>query len=701
MKQTIFMITVTLMAGMLGCKESNKESNPLLGEFTAIHQTPPFDKIKTEHYLPAVKVGIAEAKKEIDAIINNSEKPTFQNSVVALAESGEQLGKVLNIFYNINEAETSPEMQAVAKEISPIVTEHSNDISLNEQLFARIKEVYANRNELNLNAEETMLLEKSYKGFVRGGVNLAPEMRDKFREVNKDLSKLGLQFNENELAETNDFILHITDKKELAGLPESALEMAAMEAKEREKEGWVFTLQFPSYLPIIQFADNRSVREKMYRAFVSRCNKNNSHNNSDIVKQIVEKRLEKARMLGFDSYADYVLTERMAEDKDRVASFLDELFNAGHKTALNEKREVENYARQLGFKGTLQRWDWTYYSEKLRKEKYAIDDEMTKPYFELSKVRDGIFDLTTRLYGITYKQNTEIPVYHPDVKAYEVFDESGKLLSVLYLDFHPRQTKSSGAWMTSFREQSKKDGVDHRPFVSVVCNFTKPTETKPSLLTFNEVETFLHEFGHALHGMLSDVTYENLSGTAVYRDFVELPSQIMENWAIEKEWLDTFAVHYQTGEKIPQSLIEKLKSVANYQSGYMNDRQVSFATLDMAWHSIEEPLTTEVVTFNNLALDKFEIFPVVEGACMSTSFGHLFAGGYAAGYYGYKWAEVLDADAYSVFQKNGIFDKETAKRFRENIISKGGTEHPMKLYVDFRGQEPTIDALLKRSGLDK
>lgn len=699
MKQTIFMITVALMAGLSGCNENGTEKNPLLEEFKTVHQTPPFDKIKTEHYLPAVKVGIAEAKKEIDAIVNNPEKPTFENSVVALAQSGEQLGKVLNIFFNLNEAETSPEMQAVAKEISPLVTEHSNDISLNEKLFARIKEVYAQRNDLNLTLEQNMLLEKSYNGFVRGGVNLAPELRERFRELNKDLSKLSLQYNENELAETNDFTLHITDEKELSGLPESTLEMAALEAKERKMEGWVFTLHYPSYGPLLQFADNRQIREKMYKALVSRCNRNNQHDNKSIVKQIAEKRLEKARMLGFDTYADYVLVERMAENKEKVTKFLDDLFIAGHNTALKEKKEVEKYAKQLGFNGTMQRWDWSYYSEKLRKEQYAIDDEMTKPYFELSKVRDGIFDLTTRLYGITYKANPEIPVYHPDVTAYEVFDNDGKLLSILYMDFHPRQTKSSGAWMTSFREQSKSNNVDNRPFVSIVCNFTKPTETKPSLLTFNEVETFLHEFGHALHGMLSNVTYEGLAGTSVYRDFVELPSQIMENWATEKEWLDTFAIHYKTGEKIPESLIAKIKSVSNFQSGYMNDRQVSFATLDMAWHTIKEPIATDVETFNNLAMDKFEIFPIVEGACMSTSFGHLFAGGYAAGYYGYKWAEVLDADAYSVFQKNGIFDKETAKRFRDNVLSQGGTQHPMKLYVAFRGQEPTIDALLERSGL--
>jgi peptidyl-dipeptidase Dcp len=693
------MITISLLAGLSACKEQPAANNPLLEDFTGIHQTPPFDKISVEHYVPAVKTAISEAKKEIDAIVYNSGKPTFENTVLALEESGKRLGIVLNVFYNLNEAETSPEMQAVAKEISPLVTEHSNDVSLNEKLFARIKEVYEQREKLTITNEQRTLLVKSYKGFVRNGANLAPELRDRFREVNKELSKLSLQYNENDLAETNDFTLHITDKKQLAGIPEGILEMAAYEAKEQNKEGWVFSLQYPSFVPFMQYADSRQLREKMYKAFVSRSNRNNDHDNKEIVKSIVEKRLERARMLGYDTYADYVLEERMAENVVRVNALLNQIHESSHKMARKEKHEVEDFARKLGFKGTFQRWDWSYYSEKRKMHLHSIDDEVTKPYFELSKVQQGIFDLTNRLFGLSYKYNPDIAVYHPDVKAYEVSDASGRFLSVLYLDFHPRSTKRSGAWMTSFREQQIRNDQNVRPLISLVCNFTKPTDTKPSLLTFNEVKTFLHEFGHALHGMLSDVTYESLSGTSVYRDFVELPSQILENWATEKEWLDTFAVHYQTGEKIPSSLIEKLKAADNFLTGYMNDRQVSFASLDMAWHTIKEPLNTDVETFNNLAMGKFELFPAVEGACMSTSFSHIFAGGYGAGYYGYKWAEVLDADAYALFQKNGIFDSETAKLFRDNVLSKGGSEHPMKLYVAFRGQEPTIEAFLKRSGL--
>jgi len=693
------MLGIAVFAALSGCQQKIDENNPLLKEFTGIHQTPNFQEIKVEHYLPAVKIAIEEGKREIDAIVNNSEPPTFENTILALEYSGKKLGQILNLFFNLNEAETSPEMQATAREISPLVTEYSNDISLNEKLFERIKAVYAQRDTLNLDDEDRMLLEKSYKGFVRNGANLAPELRSEFKELNKDLAKLSLQFNENELAETNDFMLHITNQDDLAGLPESVVEMGAQEAKERNLEGWVFTLQYPSYLPFMQYSDKRELREKMYKAFVSRANRGNEHDNKEIVKQIVEKRLQRARMLGYTTYADYVLEERMAESVSRVQSFLDQLFEAGHKFALKEKKELEAYAKKLGFNETMQRWDWSYYSEKLKKEKYSIDNEMIKPYFELSRVQEGVFSLTNRLYGLKFIENPNISVYHPDVKAYEVFDENDRFMAVLYLDFHPRASKSSGAWMTSFREQYKYKGNDIRPLISIVCNFTKPTDTKPSLLTFDEVKTFLHEFGHALHGMLSDVKYESLAGTSVYRDFVELPSQIMENWAVEKEWLDSFARHYQTGEPIPAEFIDKLKALDNFQAGYMSDRQVSFAALDLAWHTIKEPLKTDVETFTTKAMEKFEMFPDVDGSCMSTTFGHLFAGGYAAGYYGYKWAEVLDADAFSVFQQNGIFDKNTASRFRKSILSKGGTQHPMKLYVAFRGQEPTIDALLQRSGL--
>ncbi len=693
------MLNISLLVSITACTNQNPDNNPLLDKFTGIHETPPFSKIKVEHYVPAVKVAISQAKKEIDAIVNNPDSPTFENSVVALEESGQLLSKILGIFFNLNEAETSSEMQAVAQEISPLITEHSNDINLNEKLFKRIKFVYDNRENFSLSDEQKTLLTKSYKDFVRNGANLAPELRTRFREINKELSKLSLQYNENVLAETNAFILHITDKTQLLGLPESIIDASAFEAKERNLDGWVFSLQLPSFYPFMQYADNRQLREQMYKAYVSRCNHNNEHDNKKIVEDIVNKRLERSRMLGYNSYADYVLEERMAENSATVISFLDEIFESSHPIAKKEKQELEKFARSIGFKGELQRWDWTYYSEKMKMHLHNIDDETTKQYFELSKTKEGVFSLANKLYGLSFKYNPDIEVYHHDVKAYEVTDENGRFMAVLYLDFHPRSSKSNGAWMTSFREQSVRNGKEIRPLVSIVCNFTKPTDSTPSLLTFNEVKTFLHEFGHALHGILADVTYESLSGTSVYRDFVELPSQLLENWAIEKEWLDLFAVHNKTSKRISADLIEKLVAADNFMTGHKNDIQLSYATLDMAWHSLTNRLNDDVASFNNKAMSKFELFPPIENACMSTSFEHLFSGGYAAGYYGYKWAEVLDADAFDMFKQNGIFDKETAQRFRNNILSKGGSEHPMKLYKKFRGQEPTIKAFINRSGL--
>lgn len=700
MKLQIIMLSISILATITACTQKPQDdNNPLLSDFKGVYETPPFEEIKTEHYLPAFKVAIAEGMSEIDKIVNDPSEPTFDNTIVALEEAGSLFTCVSSIFSNLNTANTSPEMQAAAREISPLVTEYTNDINLNEKLFERVKSVYDRREQLQLNNEQTMLLVKTYKKFVRNGANLAPDKRERFREINKELSELSLIFNENEIAEINDFILHITNKEDLAGLPESVIEMAEYEAKERKLDGWVFSLHIPSYLPFMQYADNRPLREKLYKAYVMRCNRDNKHDNKKIVAKIVNKRLERAQMLGYKSYADYVLEERMAQSAGNVDSFLDKIFRASHTKAKDEMVEVQNFAKTLGFSDVIQRWDWLYYSEKLKKHLHNIDDEMIKPYFELSRTQQGIFDLANRLYGINFKYNPQISVYHPDVKAYEVTDSDGRFLAVLYLDFHPRQSKSSGAWMTSFREQSVRKGKNIRPLVSIVCNFSKPTDAKPSLLTFSEVQTFLHEFGHAMHGILSDVTYESLSGTSVYRDFVELPSQLMENWAVEKEWLDLFAVHNETGEKIPATLIEKIEAVEDFQSGYLTDRQLSFATLDMAWHTLTKPLNTDVVSFTNEAMSKFELFPLVQGACMSTSFGHLFSGGYAAGYYGYKWSEVLDADAFSVFKRNGIFDTATAMSLRDNILSKGGSAHPMELYVKFRGQEPTIDAFLSRSGL--
>lgn len=691
----------TIILFCTACSTSPKTENPLLSEFDTPHKTPPFDKIKVEHYEPAFVKAIEVGKKDIDAIVNSKEKPTFDNTIIALDNSGELLERVAGIFFNMNEANTNKEMQTVAQKVSPMLSEYSSYVNLNEKLFEKVKQVYADKEKLQLSTEQKTLLEDTYKGFVRGGALLEGEKKERYKEIVKELSIATLTFGENELKETNAFELLITDKKELAGLPESVLEMAALEAKRKDKEGWLFTLQYPSYGPILKYADNRDLREKIYKANSSKGFKKNENNNCELIKKITSLRLEKANLLGYKSHADYVLEERMAKSADNVNKFLTDLLNASHKYAKKEIETVSNFAYKMNFKGTIERWDFGYYAEKFKQAKYKLDDEMIKPYFQLEKVQEGIFNLTNRLYGIKFEEVNNIPKYHEDVKTFEVYDKDGSFLSVLYMDFFPRESKSSGAWMTSFRQQKIVNGKDIRPLISVVTNFNKPTDTKPSLLTMAEVTTFLHEFGHALHGILTKCTYSSVSGTSVYRDFVELPSQIMENWAMEKEWLDTWAVHYLTGEKMPAELIQKIKNAENYLAAYTNDRQISFAMTDMAWHSITKPIKTSVIDFEKKALAPTELFPAIEGCCFSTAFGHIFSGGYAAGYYGYKWAEVLDADAFSVFKKNGIFNQEIAESFRKNILEKGGSQHPMELYIKFRGQEPTNDALIKRMGLKK
>lgn len=687
-----------LILWTVSCGKQNAE-NPLSGSFTHPHETPPFDKIKTEHYEPAFKEAIAEARKDIQTIVDNPEAPGFSNTIEALDQAGERLNAISSIFFNLNSACTNEEMQQIAQRVSPLLTEYGNSVSMNPELFARVKAVYETRNQLELTPEQQTLLEDTWKSFVKGGANLEGEARKRFEAITMELSQLGLKFDENTLAETNHFILHITDEKELSGLPQSALETAALTAKEKGLEGWVFTLHAPSYIPFLKYADNRALREKMYRAYSSRGNRENANDNKEIIRKMVTLRLEKAKLLGYHTYADYVLSDRMASSPQEVTSFLDQLLTASHRHALAEKQEVEDFARRKGFTGELQRWDWAYYSNQLKQEKYALDDEMLKPYFQLENVQKGVFGLAGKLYGLTFKEVVNIPKYHEDVKTFEVYDRDGSFLAVLYTDFFPRESKGGGAWMTEFRGQHQKDGKDIRPLVSIVMNFTKPTDQKPSLLTFDEVTTFLHEFGHSLHGMLSRCTYNSTGGTNVYRDFVELPSQIMENWALEKEWLDTWAVHYETGEKIPQEYIDRIRQAANFQSGYQSDRQLSFGMVDMAWHSLTEPFTGSVQAFEQQAMAPTETFPAVDSSCFSTGFGHIFGGGYAAGYYSYKWAEVLDADAFSVFSEKGIFDPETAASFRKNILEKGGSEHPMTLYKRFRGHEPTVDALLERSGL--
>lgn len=696
MKSTL--CTTALILLLASCEEKT-EKNPLLESFNTPHETPPFDRIKTGDYETAFGQAISEARKDIQTIIENPATPDFENTIVALDRAGEKLNTVSSVFFNLNSACTNEEMQQIAQKVSPKLTEYSNSIYMNRSLFDRVRVVYDQKEQLSLSPEQQTLLEDTWKAFVKGGANLEGTAKERFQEITIELSKLGLKFDENLLAETNDFMLHITDAKDLDGLPEGTIEMAAMTAKEKGLEGWVFTLHAPSYIPFMKYADNRRLREKMYRAYSSRGNRGNQYDNNEVIRKMVSLRLEKARLLGYRTYAEYVLTNRMAETPEKVNAFLEQLLAASHPHALAEKKEVEDFARRNGFTGELQRWDWTYYSNKLKQEKYALDDEMLKPYFKLENVQQGVFGLANRLYGLTFKEVNNIPKYHEDVKTFEVYDGDGKFLAVLYTDFFPRESKSGGAWMTEFRGQYKMDGQDVRPLVSIVMNFTKPTASKPSLLTFDEVTTFLHEFGHSLHGMLSQCNYNSTGGTNVYRDFVELPSQIMENWALEKEWLDSWAVHYQTGEKIPQEYITKIHDAANFQSGYQSDRQLSFGMVDLAWHSVTTPMTGSVQEFETLAMAPTESFPAVDSSSFSTAFGHIFGGGYAAGYYSYKWAEVLDADAFSVFKEKGIFDAATARAFRTNILEKGGSEHPMVLYKRFRGQEPNVDALLKRSGL--
>lgn len=681
-------------------QETTAESttNPFFTSYGTPHDTAPFDKIRLEHYEPAMMEGIRRDDELTNSIVNNPEEPTFENTISVTAPDN-LLERVTSVFFNLLSAETNDEMDALAQKMSPILTEHANNIMLNEKLFERVKYVYEHHGELT--AEEQTLLEKTYDGFIRSGANLSAADKERFREMSKELSQLTLQFSQNNLKETNNFQLHITDAEELSGLPDSAKEAAALAAKEKQLEGWLFTLHAPSYTPFLTYADNRELRRRMYMARNTVCTRNDEFNNMEIVRKLVNLRRERAQLLGYRTYADFVLTKRMAANSENVYRLLNQLLDAYLPTARKEVEEVAETARRLeGEDFVMQPWDFAYYSHKLRMEKYNIDAEMLRPYFELSRVKQGVFGLATRLYGITFKKNEEIPVYHPDVTAYEVWDRDGAFLAVLYTDFHPRPGKQSGAWMTSYKEQwiSKEDG-NSRPHVSVTMNLTKPTESKPALLTLGEVETFLHEFGHALHGIFSNTRFESLSGTNVYWDFVELPSQIMENFAIERDFLNTFARHYETGEPLPEELIDRIVKSRNFNVAYACIRQVSFGLLDMAYYTLESPFQDPVMEFEQNAWAKAQLFPPQEGTCMTVQFSHIMAGGYAAGYYSYKWAEVLDADAFSLFKEKGIFSSEVAQRFRNEILSKGGTEPPMTLYKRFRGKEPDIRALLERNGI--
>lgn len=677
-------------------------NNPFFGKYKTPHETIPFNKIKTEHYEPAFEEGIRQVKQEVDKIADNPAAPTFENTIVALERSGALLERVSSAFFNLLSAESNDEMMEISQRVSPKLSESSNDIILNEKLFNRIKSVYEQKDRLNLNTEDAKLLQETYESFAENGANLSEEDKEKFRKLSAEESLLTLTFDQNVLKDENSFEMLLTDEADLEGLPESVREAAAANAKEKGKTGWLFDLTAPSYVPFMRYSAKRDLREKLYRANMAVGNKDGEYDNRENIRKIANTRLAIANLLGYKTYADYALHRTMAKTPANVYKLLNDLLEAYRPTALNEYNKIQGFA--LGMEGkdfTVMPWDWSYYSEKLKDLTFNINDEMTRPYFELSNVKKGVFGLATQLYGITFKENKAIPVYHPDVTPYEVYDEDGKFLAVLYTDFHPRDGKQSGAWMNGMKGQYKINGKDSRPHIVIVMNFTKPTETKPSLLTFDEVETLLHEFGHALHGMLADGTYQSLSGTSVYRDFVELPSQLMENWLTEKEFLDQIAVHYQTGEKIPQEMVQKLIDASNFNTGYLCLRQLSFGFLDMAWHTLTSSFDGDIAAFERTAWQPAQVLPSVENTLMSSSFSHIFAGGYAAGYYGYKWAEVLDADAFAAFKAAGIFNKDVAGSFRENILSKGGTEDPMKLYVRFRGQEPTIDALLKRNGIKK
>ena len=676
-----------------------ENTNPFLTAYHTPFETIPFHLIKTEHFEPAIEEGMKVHNQEVDAILHCPDEPTFHNTIVALEKSGSLLDRVSTVFGNLLSAETSDELEAIAERVMPRLSEHSNNISLNEKLFARIKQVYDETDKEALTPEERMLLQNTYNGFIRSGANLALEQKERFRQLSAELSVLTLKFSQNNLKETNRYELLLTTEQ-TDGLPQSALDAYAQAAKDKNKDGYLVTLHAPSFVPFMKYSTHRALRQQLYMAYNTQCTHDDEFNNLEIVQKLVNLRLERAQLLGFDTVADYVLSRRMAENSTNVYKLLNELLEAYTPTAHQEVEEVKNLAKELeGEDFELMPWDWAYYSEKLKEKKFNLNEEELRPYFELKNVIQGVFGLATRLYGITFEENPNIPVYHPDVKAYEVHDKDGSFLAVLYTDFHPRASKRSGAWMTSYKEQWKDEKGNSRPHVSVTMNFTKPSEDKPALLTFSEVNTFLHEFGHALHGMFANTTYQSMSGTNVYWDFVELPSQIMENFAIEKDFLNTFAKHYQTGENIPEEMIQRIVDASNFNVAYACLRQLSFGLLDMAWYTRTEPFEGDVRSYEKKAWEKAQVLPGIEETCMTVQFSHIMAGGYAAGYYSYKWAEVLDADAFSLFQEKGIFDAATANSFRENVLSKGGTEHPMVLYKRFRGQEPSIDALLKRNGI--
>ncbi|MFD1166399.1 M3 family metallopeptidase [Sphingobacterium daejeonense] len=673
--------------------------NILNKAFETNYNTAPFSKISNEDYIPAFQEAIADTKKEIEDIVGNDQAASFENTIEALSFSGLQLDRISNIFFNLHSAETNDEIEKMAVQIAPMLAELSSDITLNYNLFLRIKEIYDQKDNLTLSPEQDTLLTKYYRDFVRNGALLADDKKKELREIDQEMSVLKLNFAEHVLAETNAYRLHITEKANLDGLPENVVEAAHELAKEKGKEGWIFTLDYPSYIPFMTYASNRELRKELAIAAGKKAFQDNENNNEEVVLKMANLRHKRAKLLGYDSHAHFKLEERMAQDPKTVNSFLNDLLSKGKPAAIREFEELSKYAKEKDGIDHLEKWDASYYSEKLKQEKFNLDDEKLRPYFKLENVLNGVFEIAHKLYGLNFKEIHNIDKYHPEVQTFEVSNESGELVAIFYADFFPRKGKRNGAWMTSYKSQYEKDGHNERPHISIVCNFTRPTATKPSLLTFNEVTTLFHEFGHALHGMLADTVYPTLSGTSVYWDFVELPSQVMENWCYEEDALKLFAKHYETGETIPMEYIAKIKESASFLEGLATVRQLSFGLLDMGWHGQDPSAISNVKEFENEQFKSTQIYPDVKENVMSTSFSHIFDGGYSSGYYSYKWAEVLDADAFDYFKQEGIFSKEVAKKFKDNILSKGGTEHPMKLYKQFRGHEPSVDPLLKRAGL--
>lgn len=683
-----------------GSEKKETSENPFFAEYSTPFGVPPFDQIKNDHFLPAFEKGMEEQNREIDSILLNTATPDFENTIAAFDYSGELLRKVSSVFYNFNSSNTNEEIQAIAKEIAPKISGHYDNINLNPELFARVKAVHSNREALNLNGEQMMLLEDTYKDFVRGGADLDSTAQSRFREINQELSLVTLQFGENVLAETNSYKLVIESEADLAGLPQGLVDQGAMTAKENGMDGkWVYTLHNSSITPFLQYAEKRDLRENIYNAYINRGNNNDNRDNKALILKIAELRMERANMLGYETHAAYILQENMAKNASNVNDLLMQLWTPALKRAKAELAEMQAIVDQEGGGFKLQPWDWSYYAEKLRKEKYDLDDEQLKPYFPLENVKQGVFTVANKLYGIKFNERKDIPVYHPDAVAYEVTEENGDHIGVLFMDFHPRESKRGGAWMSSYRKQYVENGENVSPIITVVCNFTKPTDTKPSLLTFDEATTLFHEFGHALHGLLSNSTYYSLTGTSVPRDFVELPSQIMENWAAEPEVLKIYAKHYETGEVIPQELIDKLQNSGYFNQGFITVEYLAASFLDMGYHNLKTFNIDNVVDFENQTLSALGLIPEINSRYRSTYFNHIFSGGYSSGYYSYIWAAILDADAFEAFKENGLFDPATATAFRKNVLERGGTEDPMVLYKNFRGADPDIKPLLKRRGL--